>query len=169
MGNSGFGDSRSEHDLLTSSVFVFSALNGSRECSRGVHQVSIRVKVEHGFLLVADFHVAQVDGVVPALRVQGTEAGGVQNTVEDSMTFADVEAIVVLTIHEVGVVDLEGELFEVVRQGQNVKFRLWKKGDVLVDQGEGVKTEQSKKGAFRDGRHVKDEGSFSSIEDVREL
>ena len=140
LGNSGFGDPRSEHDLLSSSIFVFSALDGGRERSRGVDQVSIRVEVENGFLLVADFHVAQVDGVGPALRVQSAQAGGVQNTIEDSMTFADVEAIVVLAIHKIGVIDLKGELLEVVCQSENVKLRLREKGDILVDQGERVET-----------------------------
>ena len=32
-----------------------------------------------------------------------------------------------------------------------------------------METKESKESAFRDGRHVKDEGGFSSIEDVREL
>ena len=85
------------------------------------------------------------------------------------MTFADVKAVVVLAIHKIGVIDLKGELLKVVRQGKNVKFRLREKSDILVDQGERVKTEQTKEGAFRDGRHVKNEGGFSSIEDVREL
>ena len=66
---SGFGDPGSEYDLLSSCILVFSALDGGRKRSWRVDQISIRVEVENGLLLIADFHVAQVDGVVPTLRV----------------------------------------------------------------------------------------------------
>ena len=128
-----FCDSGSEHDFLSSGIFVFTALDGGCERSWGVHQVSVGVEVEDGFLLVADFHVTHVDGVCPTLRIQRTQAGGIQNAVEDSMALADVESVVVLAIHEDSVVDLQRKLFKVVGKGKNIKLRLRKESDVLVD------------------------------------
>ena len=48
-----------------------------------------------------------MDGVGPTRGVEGSKTCGVQNSVEDAMTFTDVETVVVLAVHEIGMVDLQ--------------------------------------------------------------
>ena len=89
--------------------------------------------------------------------------------VQHSLSLADVEPVAVLAIDKIGIVDLQRELFKVVREGKDVVLRLGQEGGVLVDERERVEMEKTKNSTSWDGWHVEDERGLASAEDVREF
>ena len=104
--DSSFCDTCFENDLLATSIGILPTLDGGSERSRRVDKVPIIVEMKHGLVLIANFYPAKIDGVIPSLGVYGSETGGIEQAVQNSMPFADVKSVVVLTVHEMSMVDL---------------------------------------------------------------
>ena len=80
--------------------------------------------------MVSNFHKTKADSGSPLLGVEPTQTGAIQLSVDFSVSFEDVEPIVVLTLHEVGMVDLMQNLH--ASDSQNIQ----KERNILVDERE---------------------------------
>ena len=135
------GDSDADVCLSAPGLGRIATTDGGGDIYWRVDQVFAAGEVEYGFFVMTNFHGTEGDGELPVLMVKSSKAGGVESPLEDSMLLADVELVVVLAVHQVGVVELQREFAKVAGEGDHVVVWLWQEGGVLVNQRERVKAE----------------------------
>lgn len=135
----------------------------------GVDQVFLVSKMNDCFIVRSDFHSASGKGVFPVLSIESPEAGGAQVSSEDAVSLADEEAVVVLAVHQVGVLDLDGEAVESSGESNDVVFWFGQESDISVHQGKRVQSVEVEESSLGNHGHVEKKRSLLSVKDVRQL
>jgi len=87
-------------------LFVEAGGFGGETLFRIVDQELVTGKLKNRFGQVDEFHVAKFKSSVMLLAVEGSEAAGVGGSRDDSVTFTQVVAVDLVTLHKVGKFDL---------------------------------------------------------------
>ena len=121
--NDDFGDTSFGESLF---AFPFGgsgqAVADDSDVHRCVDQIFVAGEMKNSFAMLGDFHPAEGHSFGPFLGVEGSQARRGDVAVQDSMFFADIELVAVVTVHEVGVVDFQGEQIGGFRECDDVVF-----------------------------------------------
>lgn len=83
-----------------------------------VVKVLFSLPVQDCFFMTCHFHGAEGHGEVPVLLMKCLKTRGVKLSHEGSIYLADIEPVVVLTVHQAGVDELQRKLIKVVERPQ---------------------------------------------------